>query len=606
MHRLAYIVIKNFRACRNLSLPLADFTPLVGQNNVGKSTILDAIQWVLKPGALAASAFNDTSKPIEVSVRIDGITDQILDRIPAQKHRTAIEPFCRDGCLWIRAVAEAPNKKKCKEEVWEPTQGTDTSVVPDAWRDYPTGITQGLQPLFPEPLYIAAMDHIDEDLGKSKANSTIKRLLDEIMLPVLAAHQELREALQKIEGILSIDGGSRSAELKTFDSSATQVLQDFFPGLAVQLGLQAVEIKEFFKGGDLHVIDQMTDKRQRFDQLGSGAQRAIQMSLVRYLAETRTAGEENPSRRMLLIDEPELYLHPQAIRHLRGALGALARTGFQVVFSTHSPVMLDTRNAPSTILVRKHKESGTQVRKPMNEAVAEAIQDGPAQTDILFQLGNLANIYFSDLVVLCEGKTDRRLLPLAYRQLYGRDMDLDGIAFVSVGGCGNFAKAMSVLRAMEINVCAIADLDFAFVQARKASLLDKTGHDLVEAKSLFAQLVHDNPNIALHENGLPKRNGQGQSAEASWAEFAANTKGKAIANDCHTTLQNMDIWIWRNGCIETILGTSEKGEDAISIQETRLRSMTANDISQEIPQLKECLDWIGAHNATKTVVSTVD
>lgn len=42
MHGLSYIYIENLRACRNVSLPLGDFTPLVGQNNVGKSTVLDA------------------------------------------------------------------------------------------------------------------------------------------------------------------------------------------------------------------------------------------------------------------------------------------------------------------------------------------------------------------------------------------------------------------------------------------------------------------------------------------------------------------------------------------------------------------------------------
>ena len=48
MHRLSHLVIKNFRACRDVSLPLEGYTPLVGQNNTGKSTILQAIEWVLK------------------------------------------------------------------------------------------------------------------------------------------------------------------------------------------------------------------------------------------------------------------------------------------------------------------------------------------------------------------------------------------------------------------------------------------------------------------------------------------------------------------------------------------------------------------------------
>lgn len=92
MHRMSHVAISNFRACRSLSLPLESFTPLVGQNNTGKSTILEAIKWGLKPGALAATDCANASKPIVVTACIDGIFQEILGCIPEQEHRTAIEP----------------------------------------------------------------------------------------------------------------------------------------------------------------------------------------------------------------------------------------------------------------------------------------------------------------------------------------------------------------------------------------------------------------------------------------------------------------------------------------------------------------------------------
>lgn len=101
-----------------------------------------------------------------------------------------------------------------------------------------------------------------------------------------------------------------------------------------------VDIKEFFKAGDLHVTDTVSGDRGRFDQMGAGAQRTIQMALIRYLADVRRAEDDQLSRRLLLIDEPELYLHPQGVRRLRETLKTLSSAGFQVVFSTHSPLML--------------------------------------------------------------------------------------------------------------------------------------------------------------------------------------------------------------------------------------------------------------------------
>ena len=60
--------------------------------------------------------------------------------------------------------------------------------------------------------------------------------------------------------------------------------------------------------------------------LGHGAQRSIQMALVRHLADIKRDSGEQASNTILLIDEPELYLHPQAIEVLRDALKTLSLT----------------------------------------------------------------------------------------------------------------------------------------------------------------------------------------------------------------------------------------------------------------------------------------
>ena len=124
---------------------------------------------------------------------------------------------------------------------------------------------QAVSVLLPDPLSIEAMEDVAEDLGKAKAGSTIKSLLDEIMVPILNAHDDLNTALESITNILTTDGKNRSAHLKSFDVNATAALAQFFPGLALDLDLQVVDVKEFFKAGDLHVTDKRTGDRRRFD-----------------------------------------------------------------------------------------------------------------------------------------------------------------------------------------------------------------------------------------------------------------------------------------------------------------------------------------------------
>lgn len=594
MHRLSHLVIRNFRACRDISIPLEGYTPLVGQNNTGKSTILHAIEWVLKPKpkAPATTDFFDPDSPIEVAAYIDGVTDEILERIPEQKHRTAIAPYCRDSRLWIRVTASGTGKNDVQSQVWDISKcpGDD---FPDHWRNYPSGIPQAVSALLPEPLAVQAMHDLADDLGKAKVGTTIKHLLDEIMGPLLETHTELTEALETVRHVLTTDGDYRSEHLRRFDTDATDVLAEFFPGLALDLSLQVVDVKEFFKAGDLHVTDETTDDRRRFNQMGTGAQRAIQMALIRYLADTRTSADGgNPSRRLLLIDEPELYLHPQGIRRLRQALASLTHAGFQVVFSTHSPLMLDRDNAADTVIVGKTSDKGVTARKPLRKAVEEAVNGAESQSRALFELSNLAEIYFAERVVICEGKTDRRLLPLAYERLYQYPPDLDHIAFVSLGSCSDIPKALPVLAAMDIRACAVADLDFAYTHARTGRLLDREAEDMAEARRVLARLQHEH-GFTLGGNGLPQNDYQaGWPAPDVWACFSADKEGWELVQSSHNALKEGGVWTWTQGCLEQVTNTDKKGEDAIIEQETRLREMSGVEIEQHMPAFKACFDWI--------------
>jgi predicted ATP-dependent endonuclease of OLD family len=316
------------------------------------------------------------------------------------------------------------------------------------------------------------------------------------------------------------------------------------------------------------------------------------MALIRHLARTRKADTDSPTKRLLLIDEPELYLHPQGIRRIRQALYTLSTAGFQVVFATHSPLMLSRDNTADTVIIRKDKDKGCMTQLPLRHAVQTALNDAPSQTRTLFELGNLADIYFSDLIVLCEGKTERRLLPLAYERLYGQPIELDHTTVVSIGSCSDIPKALSVLNAMNINACAIADLDFAFVEARKGGtpILPKDDADITQAKAILARIqpIHG---FTLGNNGFPQNQGIWKAADI-WALVAEETDGKALAESVHNLLKAQNIWVWPHGCIEHITGATDKGEDAIIGQEEAIQAMTPEQIEMQMPLFKACFEWI--------------
>lgn len=597
MHRISYVQIKNFRACKDVEIHLDAFTPLVGPNNAGKSTILEALAWVLRPTGVPHSDYHDPKEPIEVVAQIDGIDDELLGQIPNDRHRKATKPYCVDGRLRIRAVTdpEKASTTSVDRQVWRPAD-FEHNGEPAQWVPPPTGLFQVVQSILPQPLHVRAMHDLDEDLGKVKAGTTIKGLLAELIAPVVEQHEELASALDTIKNLLTLEGSNRSPHLAEFDEAATRALKEFFPGLSVQMDLSVFQPTDLFKAGDIQITD-VTGAQRRFSSMGSGAQRAIQMSLIRHLADRSRPEIDRVACRLLLIDEPELYLHPRAVVRLRDALRRLSGSRFQVVFSTHSPIMLDRTAAASTVVVSRGPDGASCVRKPLHKEVEMTLQDAEAQALILFELGNLAEIYFADVVAIVEGETDMRLLKVVEERTAADQPHRPHIAFVQLRGSGNITNALRILKAMKIPTCAVADLDFAYKAARKTRLLDPSAPDLEAMRPVVSRLSVSH-GFPLGGDSLPKNQKNGEwSAEKAWAVVAQDPEGAELVASVRSELLQHDVWIWAQGCVEDVTGAKSKGEDSIAEQEERLVSMSAEELQQSIPSFVECVNWVRAYGA---------
>lgn len=594
MHRLAKIEITNFRSCRQASLLLDDFTPIVGYNNAGKSNILTAIEWLIESSALAATDFYEPAQPLRITGIVAGISQPLLDAMPANQ-KNAITPYLVNGDLTLRrTMAQPGNAASAKLEVRDPAVPGENDA--DAWKPSPTGIPQALKALFPDVIRIRAMQNAADDVGKVGKSNTIGKLIAEIIEPVRQAHEtHLTEALNLIASKLSADGDQRAEELNAFDTGASAQLAELFPGLQIKLDVPLPEIPDLFKGGTVRVLETTGGNTalRTFDSVGHGAQRCIQMALIRYLAERKAVTQEN-KRTLLLIDEPELYLHPQGVEQIRLALRRLARGNYQIVFSTHSPLMLHREQATHTVMVTKPTpQHGTVVRKPLAAAVTEAINEAQHQSRVLFELGKAADVFFSDRVLLNEGKTEQRLLPLLYEAILGRTAASDRIGILSMDGSGNLAGALRVLASMEIDSKAVADLDFAFVQAGKAGLIDRANDpEVVAAQALLAKLKNDH-GFPLAQNGLPQNDKKsGWTAADVWSLFARDPEGAKIVATQRQKMLAHGIWVWAAGTIEDVLGVREKGEEAIQVIEQDISSLDAEKLTAQYPAITELFHWV--------------
>ncbi len=528
-----------------------------------------------------------------VSGTIRGITADLLANL-AETHCKSIRPFCTDGNLEIRRTQASPGMAagSIVLEVRNPSQADETAE--DAWSKNPTGINNAIKALLPEPIEIGAMEDASEDVGRSRAGSTIGKLISEIMEPIEQQHgADIRKALDGIRQRLGAEGTARAPELDKFDEGANKSLEDIFAGMKIRLHVPTPDIKTLFKDGTVRVFEEGETVGREIGMVGHGAQRSIQMALVRYLAELRgSADSDKTSTTLLLVDEPELYLHPQAIEQVRLALKTLSGQGYQVVFATHSPLMIDRDDIGSTLIIRKTAGGGTHARKRLSEAVAETIQDAPSQSRVLFELGNASKILFSDHVLIAEGRTEQILVPEIFHQVKGYTLGSKRIALVDLGGSGNTAKGLLVLQAIGIPARALVDLDYAFRGAEQAGLLAENDEDVVECRRICSD-VSGQCKFVLAQDGFPERN-EVMSASDAFALLATLKQARQPISRLHDKLKEKNIWLWKKGAIEDHLGIDAKGESAWAKCVQDIQQQGCEKTIKDYPGLVALLDWIEA------------
>lgn len=558
MHQLNSVTVTNYRSIKECRISLNRVTPIVGYNNAGKSNLLSAIRWFISPFKLENFAFHDPSKELSVEGEIAGINEGVLSAID-DSHRTRIEPFCTNNTIRIKRVATRPglSAQSFKLMIRDPEVESESSS--EAWVENPTGISNALKALFPEPIEVQAMVDAAEDVAKSKTSTTIGKLLGEILQPVVEEHNdEVNDAISKLDEVFGDSGKGRPDAIASFDKETSQILGDVFPDLSVRLHFPLPTIEDMLKSGTIRAQEEGRDREEDVTSLGHGAQRSIQMALIRYLAERRVSSNNSTYRRLLLVEEPELYLHPHAIDAVRSAFRRLAEDKYQVVYCTHSAQMIAPYDVPDTVLLRKTNEKGTYARETLSGG-ATTLESAPSQTKTLFSLSNSSQILFADEVVLVEGRTEEVLLPRIYEALKDRSPGADKIAFVNQGGSTNTANCRKILEAVDLPCWVLVDLDFAFRPAVWQKFLNFDDESLREARSIFADLAKWY-SFELADDGFPKRGDNKLKSEEAFSLFAADERGKHIAQKLHEKLKNYRIWLWTAGSIEDHVGIKRKDE----------------------------------------------
>lgn len=590
LHHISELKISNFKSISEGTFPLSYYTPLVGYNNAGKTNILRAASWVIKKSSLAADDFHNVNVAVTVEAEISGINAEVLDALDAG-HRARIEPLVVQGRIRIRRSQSFPvqSVSSIRFEVWKDEEGEM------AWVLNPTGIDAAIGGLFPEPIFVGAMENATEDVTKFGSGTTIGKLLKEIMGPVIERHStNVAEALQDIGRKLSANSEDKDETLTDLDASIQAELSKLFPGVTAKTHIPVPDFSDFMKSATIRIFEEGYHHADGRDasSFGHGAQRSIQIALIKCLAEVRRAAVGNEGRTtLLLIDEPELYLHPQAIEVVRAALSRLAGGGYQIIFTTHSANMIARSDAENALLIRRNIDNGTVCCPRMRDVVAQAIAEANHQSEALFALSNSSKVLFSERVAITEGKTERIILPAVFDRLFQVTPDEDKIGLIEVGGVNNIPDTMRILQAMGLPCKAIVDLDFAFRIAIKKGLISHDDQNIVACKAIFARLAEAG-RISLDDSGLPMRH-NGIPAVVAFEIIAQEDDATPYIEGLFHSMMEHNIWLWKKGAIEAYLGIAKS--DAARIEfVNRLPEQEYVDSLPGYAELAEALGWLRA------------
>ncbi len=588
-HKLTKLKIENYKSIISEEIELSEYTPLVGYNNAGKTNIVEAIKWVLRKSSIKTTDFNNPDNSIVVTTKIEGINNDLLERLN-ETHRARIEPFLNEESLTIRRIQLVPNASAAQIRLEVYNHNAEENAEP--WQPNPAGIDNAINDLFPAPIHIGAMENAEEDISKSKTSTTIGKLLSEIIGPIEEQYgAQVRTVLDGLKKILDADGEERAPELVEFDNQVNEKLDAFFPDINVKVHVPTPELKEVFTKGTIKVYENQSSNGTDVSALGHGAQRSIQMTLIRHLADLKLNDEEQTTTTLLLIDEPELYLHPQAIEILRQSLKTLSNQGYQIIFSTHSPFMITEKDVANTILIRKNETLGTHKRNSLKSAIPQVETDAQHQLTLMFSLSNSSNILFSERVILAEGKTENKLLPYLIEKISNRTLALNKCALVQQGGSGNTRKSMLVLNTMDLPCKAIVDLDYTFKHAIEDGYLEVDDQDIDSCKTEMANISVAN-GITL-DSGWPTNKNSLMSAASAFALLAQRPSITQNIQNLKTKMQEKNIWIWTKGTIENHLNLTGKSEQ---VWARFANEVDANGLELSLPddyeEITNCINWI--------------
>lgn len=480
--KIKTLKINNFKSIRELTMEDVDSALiLVGRNSVGKTVVLDAIRAVAGVYQIQESDYNLSAGNITVYVElsVDDNDLKILNENGVISRYKRYDLWLRDFCNKLPSYQNGVLKF--------------TFIVSREGKvRYDDGIRKNnlwIKEVFPKVHYISTsrdMTDIQNEIFTN--NRELKQLKSDSCI-----FDKSRECSQCFQ-CMGVINKKKPSELSVVETAKLMQyklmnlgLENFMERLNyyfhkngsqlenIEFGID-ISTKDTFNPG-IYVKNNERGVTGAIEKMSAGMKSIYILSLLETYIETSAS---IPS--IILIEDPEMYLHPQLQKAASEILYRLSKKN-QVAFTTHSPNLIFNFNSKQIKQVVLDREGYTTVREDVD---IDEILD-----DLGYSANDLMNVSF---VFIVEGKQDKARLPLLLEKYYGETYDDEGnlrrVSIISTNSCTNI-KTYANLK--YINSMYLKD---QFLMIR-----DGDGKDPEYLKKQLCSYYH---NSRQHDRSIPR------------------------------------------------------------------------------------------------------
>ena len=472
--RLVEVRVRNFRSLKAVDVPLDEVTVLIGKNNAGKTSFLDALFLAIGAGPRSFSeddvylAHTESAAPrdrrvtVDILVRPIDAKGKISDKFPAG-------PWLN---LWGEGVSQDDQDHDFvalrAQGRWDAAKG-EYDVARNFLRDWPV-----------------ALDDAHALSAKSTKKLVSNAQLEPLALYLLDARRDIAADLRNRSSFWSklvSDPGLSANAVKEIEATLTAVNAQIVAGSEVLTHLQSHlsglpeapgapdtltiapvsrHLRDLTKGMDVLLAEKDTATFPLARQ-GMGTRSVATLLTFRAYAEWKQKHAKGAAvHPFLAIEEPETHLHPHAQRALFQQFTSLPG---QCLISTHSPYVCGQGSVLQFRVFRRDAGTTEVRRLPPGSLDADDLRKIHRQV-----INTRGDLLFATAVILVSGETEEQALP-AFADAYWKRTCHDlGISVIGVGGDGAYLPFLRLAECFGIPWYILSDGEPRAIAAVNAAL----------------------------------------------------------------------------------------------------------------------------------------